>query len=182
MQRHGNHMAILCLGTLMVLVVTQSMGCSASLAQPDEKAADFTLKSLEETKINLKEVLANKAVVLWFTNLCHGCQKNMPALERLYQKHYQSIEILAVSQLGEETRALKDAIEQTKVTFPFLLDPSGEVSRLYSGEYVKGSCPINNMFFIDRQGEIKSKTRYPGLREAELKRQIENLIGKPQGR
>ena len=123
----------------------------------------------------LKDI-KNKSVIIWFTNLCGGCQANMPTLEKMYKQYKKSVEILAISQLGKDTVTVKKAVKELKITFPFLIDPDGKVCKLYSGEYVSNTCPLNNIYFIDKNGIIRDISHYPGLSKEELEGKIKILI------
>lgn len=142
-----------------------------------DKAPDFTLAAADGRTVTLADAVSESdGVVLWFTNLCPGCREKMPLVQRIYLDYGGSVEVLAVSQLGAEAGPVRELIEEYKLTFPFLLDPEGEVTRLYGNEYVPGSCPLSNIFFIDDAGIIKGVTHYPGLFETELKDRVNDLI------
>lgn len=141
-----------------------------------KKMLNFSLLDIHSKSFSLKSYAGSRAVIVWFTNLCGGCQANMPDLDNLYKKYKSSIEILAISQLGEDTTTVKKVITKLKPTFPFLIDPSGKVSKLYTGEYVPNICPLNNIYFIDKNGIIRFISHYPGLSKQELEKNIKTLI------
>ena len=142
-----------------------------------EKVPDFSLQDVSGRKFSINDYFQSKAVILWFSNLCGGCQANIPVLEEVYMKHKKSAELLAVSQLGRDTKTVKKVIGKLKISFPFLIDPEGVVCRLYSGGYIPDTCPLNNIYFIDKNGILKAVTHYPGLSKEELEKNIKMLKG-----
>lgn len=142
-----------------------------------ESAPDFTLATVDGASVRFADAVASsRGVVLWLTNLCGGCREKMPALQDIYLAYEGKVEILAVSQLGAEAAPVREAVEEFGLTFPFLVDPEGEVSRLYGYEYVPNSCPFMNIYFIDREGVIRGLGPYPGLSRQELDENIETLV------
>ncbi|MCP4230031.1 MAG: redoxin domain-containing protein [bacterium] len=142
-----------------------------------DKAPDFILETVDGRSVIFSEVVAESdGVVLWLTNLCGGCQGNMPAMQDLYLEYGEGVEILAVSQLGEDVATVNKAVTDYGLTFPFLIDPAGEVTGLYGFEYIPNSCPSTNIHFIDDNGIIESQGHYPGMGAEGLADKIEILI------
>jgi peroxiredoxin len=171
------------LASLTAAIVISGAPVSASLTRgyvdlpkAGDRAPDFTLSNLDGDKVTLSQYSPSKGVVLWFTNLCGGCQKDMPLLEKLHEKYKNgSVEFLAISQLGNDVKAVEKVVTKSKPTFQFLIDPKGSVSKLYSGEYIPGTCPLQNIFFIGRDGKIKSSTHFPGVSPQELERELRRI-------
>ena len=126
--------------------------------------------------MSLEDVLASKAAVVWFTNLCGGCRAGMARLDELRETFRDSLEIVAVSVLGEDEETVRNVISELGVGFPFLIDADGMVIRLYSGGYTPNSCPVNNIFFIDRKGTIVETSHYPGLPQEDLEEHVRRLL------
>jgi peroxiredoxin len=158
----------------VLLVAATSPGGEAGAPSGPRTAPDFTLPSLAQ--ISLEDFLASKAVVLWFTNLCGGCQAGMARLDELRETFGDSVEVVAISVLGEDEKTVRDAIAKLDVGFPFLIDADGMVTKLYSGGYVPNSCPVNNIFFIDRKGTIVETSHYPGLPQDDLEEHVRKLL------
>jgi len=160
--------------TLVVPVTTaQAAGEDGSSVEP-RTAPDFTLPSVGQ--VSLEDVLTSKAVVLWFTNLCGGCQAGMVRLDELRGAFGDSVEVVAISVLGEDESTVRDAVAKKGVGFPFLIDADGAVTKLFSGGYVPNSCPVDNIFFIDREGTIVETSHYPGLTQSDLEEQVRMLL------
>jgi peroxiredoxin len=164
------------LAASFLLTGTTRAQLSAVPAAPKigEQAPDFTLKDFSGKTFTLSPLMKKNGVLLWFTNLCSGCQEQVPTVERLkalYAK--KNIGVVAVSVLGKERKHVEDVMARNKVTFPFLYDPSGEATRLYSGQYVQGTCPLKNIFVIEKGGKILFSRHLPGTSERELLAQLD---------
>jgi peroxiredoxin len=167
--------AIVAVVVASVLLVAATSSHAEVIASSDPRMApNFTLPSLAQ--ISLEDFLASKAVVLWFTNLCGGCQAGMARLDELRETFGDSVEVVAISVLGEDEKTVRDAIAKLDVGFPFLIDADGMVTKLYSGGYVPNSCPVNNIFFIDRKGTIVETSHYPGLPQDDLEEHVRKLL------
>lgn len=142
-----------------------------------QKAPDFALQDFKGKRFTLSKCKDREGVLLWFTNLCEGCRSKFKRVEEL-RKEYggKDVEVIALSQLGKDRKTVEDAIETNHLTVPFLYDPDGVVTTLYSGAYVPGTCPLTNLFLINKQGTIIYATHYPGAPESEISRQLASLI------
>jgi cytochrome c biogenesis protein CcmG/thiol:disulfide interchange protein DsbE len=166
--------AVILTSVLLAAVAATPAGAEADASGSPRSAPGFTLPSVGQ--VSLDDVLAKKAVVLWFTNLCGGCRANMMPLDELRETFGDSLEIVAVSVLGEDEGTVRDAVAKLGVGFPFLIDADGKVTELYAGGYVPNSCPINNIFFIDREGTILETSHYPGLPRDDLEGLVRRLL------
>lgn len=88
-----NHIAArLFLIALLVGVVAYPVHAASSQKQSDEKspmlkagdrAPDFTLTDFNGGRFTLSKLTKKKGVLLWFTNLCEGCQSKIPVVQKL---------------------------------------------------------------------------------------------------
>src|SRR3989338_6860735 len=62
-----------------------------------DRAPDFTLQNFNGKSFTFSELLKKKGVLLWFTNLCGGCQSEIPKLLRLISS-YETKDIESVDQ------------------------------------------------------------------------------------
>ena len=96
-------------------------------------------------------------------------------MKNLYKE--KGIEVVAVSVLGEDRKTVEDIIQKKAVTFRFLFDPKGEVTQLFSGEHIPDTCPLKNLFIIDKDRKIIFDGRYPGTVEDEIEYFLNKFIG-----
>ena len=98
--------------------------------------------------------MKDKAVVLWFTNLCEGCQSSIPDVEQLKSKYEkQGVEFVAVSVLGKDRKTVESVMKDYKVSFRFLYDPDGKATTSYAGRFVEATCPLKNIYVIGKFGQ-----------------------------
>ncbi len=143
---------------------------------------DFSLTDFQGKKFTLSDELKkNKVILLWFTNLCGGCQEKTSEMEKiknLYKK--KGVELVAVSVLGRDRKTVENIIQNKNLSFKFLYDPEGTVGRMVVGQYVQGTCPVYNIFFIDRNRKIIFKDHYPGMKEDKIKNILNKITGGAQ--
>jgi len=118
-----------------------------------EIAPDFSLKTMDGQTVHFT-ALKGKAVLinLWAT-WCPPCRLEMPAIQAVYQKYKdRGLVVLAINLTAQDNLADVSAfVKELKLTFPILLDTTGDVSASSYGMY---SLPMS--FFIDPQGVIRN--------------------------
>ncbi len=116
------------------------------------RAPDFTLPSLAGPSIRLADLRGKVVLLNFWSTWCLPCRTEMPSMQRAYARlRSREFEILAVS-LNQETDAtVRDFVQALQLTFPFLLDPTGDAGRLYRVHAI----PIS--FLLDREGRIAHK-------------------------
>ena len=161
---------ILVLSVIMVSLVPVYAGTSEDdddiidSQRPEERVAPaFELAGLDGREYRLRDFIDSTPVIVWFTNLCEGCQANIPSLDSIYLTDIKpQAELLAISLLGKDHETVETISGKLKFDFPILFDPEGSTCKDYVGSYVPASCPISNLFIIDRKGIIRFETHYPG--------------------
>lgn len=145
--------------------------------QAGDPAPDFTLQDFKGNTFTLSEQLKKKGVVLWFTNLCAGCQSKMTEMEKIKKRYEKKgIEVVAISQLGEDRETVEKTIKEKKLSFRFLYDPKSETTIHYSGKYIPGTCPLKNIYLVGADSKIAFTSHYPGLEERELTNLLNKII------
>ena len=130
-------------------------------------APDFTLPTLDGTQVSLSE-FRGKAVIVNFWQDIQQSRNELSLIQTVYDKLPQDeLEILAIS--WKQTPWITQSIVNTKaLTFPILLDETGEVAAKY--RVIRSPAT----FFIDTQGVIRDIKSYPAtLKSLE---QIESII------
>lgn len=142
-----------------------------------DTVTDFTLEDFKGEKFILSsELNSADAILLWFTNLCEGCQRMLPEMEKIkhtYEK--KGIKVAAVSVLGEDRETVGKIIYQKSISLRFLYDQKGEVTNLFSGSHYPGTCPLKNIFLIGKDRRVIYTDRYPGVDESKLKEQLNKI-------
>ncbi|GAW95796.1 MULTISPECIES: TlpA family protein disulfide reductase [Colwellia] len=134
-------------------------------------APDFTLKSMAGINLNLTEQRGKIIVINFWASWCGPCRKEMPVLQKFYEK-YQD---LGVSVWGinveQENQAGRDFLADLNLTFPILFDDTNTISASYQVE------AMPTTIIIDRDGVVRYafKGYKPGY-EKKYAKAIKKLI------
>lgn len=96
----------------------------------------------------------------------------MPALQRIYESNrLRGLEVLAVNTTFQDSEAgAAEFAREFGLSFPVLLDRSGEVSRTY----LLRALPTT--FFIDRGGVIREVVLGGPMSETKIRTAVEELL------
>lgn len=135
-------------------------------------APDFTLKTPDGETYTLSE-LKGKAVLinLWAT-WCPPCRAEMPAMQTLYEEYEsQGLLILAINMTHQDyPLAIVPFANDYGLTFPILLDETGETAAAYQLRSLPSS------YFINRAGIITEVVIGGPMSEALLRTRIEKIL------
>ena len=165
------------ISTRLVLIILAAIlwtGKSFSVdaeKNPGSTAAEFELQDLEGKTHHLADYLEHGSVVLWFTNLCGGCQRALPEIVEVFKD--AQIPLLMVSLLGDDQETPEQVRENYELSFPILLDTEGVACKQYSGNYIPKTYPVENLFLIDVERTILFRGHYPGLDKSELEKLLQ---------
>jgi peroxiredoxin len=151
------------------------LGAAAGLAQaaiaPQQKAPDFTLRSMDGRNMRLAELRGRVVLVNFWATWCGPCRQEMPQLSKLYDRYRGAGLVLLGVNVDDDVRRAADVAGKLAVTFPVLLDTDKQVSKLYE---------LNSMpstLIIDRDGRIRFiHLGYRDGYEAAYERQIRDLL------
>jgi peroxiredoxin len=114
-----------------------------------QTAPDFTLKSMTGTNLKLTEQRGKIIVINFWASWCGPCRKEMPVLQKMYDK-YQD---LGVSVWGvnveQENQAGRDFLADLNLSFPILFDASNTISAMYQVE------AMPTTIIVDRDGLVR---------------------------
>jgi thiol-disulfide isomerase/thioredoxin len=112
---------------------------------------DFALLDLGGGLQRLSTRRGRIVLINFWATWCAPCRAEMPTLEALYQTYKdRGLEILAVSSDRQGAPLVLPLMMQYRLSFPVLLDPSGEVTRLY------GVASLPTTYVLDRAGRLVS--------------------------
>ena len=96
----------------------------------------------------------------------------MPAIQKLYDEYKdQDFVVLAINMTYQDDfSAIAPFVQENKLSFPILLDETGEVARKYELRSLPSS------FFIDQNGVIQEVVIGGPMAEALLRTRIESLL------
>jgi cytochrome c biogenesis protein CcmG, thiol:disulfide interchange protein DsbE len=133
---------------------------------------DFTLNNLNDEAIRLSDLRGSVVLVNVWATWCPPCRAEMPAMQRVYEEYQaQGFEILAVNASAQDTFAnLEPFVAEYGLTFPILLDETGEVTRAYR------VLSLPTSFFIGKDGVISEVVVGGPMDEALLRARVETLL------
>ena len=134
------------------------------------QATDFSLPTLTGKEQSLAEEKGKVVIINFWASWCNPCNIEAPHLQSYYEKHQEDVEILGVNVTSKDKKAaVQTFVDQYGLTFPILLDQSGDVSTMY------GAFTIPTTIILNRNGEIEQEIAGP-LEENRLEELIEPLI------
>lgn len=115
-------------------------------------APDFTLKSLEGDDIKLSDMRGKAVLINVWASWCPPCREEMQAIQAAYKKYQaKGLVVLAIDfTIQDDLTYVKSFVQELKLSFPILLDETGDVS---TGLY--GVIGLPTSFFIDTQGVLQ---------------------------
>lgn len=139
------------------------------------EAPDFVGRTPNGRMISLAGLRGKVVLLTFWATWCPPCREEMPAFEQLH--HDFTEEGLTV--LGINVRESKAAVQayarELSLTFPLVLDPKGEVDRLY------GVIGLPTTFLIGRDGRAVARAIGPrDWRTAEARALVQALLAEAE--
>ena len=171
--------ALVILASLLTLTVEAAwdeqpkLGHKLTAVNKPVPAPEFTLEDMDEEQHSLKDLRGKVVLLNFWATWCPPCRREMPSMERLYQKlNGEDFTVVAVNQMedGDHVFAYIGQLD-VDPTFTILFDKDSKVSNSFS---VKG---LPTTYLIDKQGNIRY--RAIGGREfdhPEVEKQIMQLM------
>jgi cytochrome c biogenesis protein CcmG/thiol:disulfide interchange protein DsbE len=135
-------------------------------------APGFSLNTPAGEVISLSDLRGQAVLINLWATWCPPCRAEMPAIQKLYDEYRdQGFTVLAINMtFQDEPFAVIPFTQENGLTFPILLDETGQVA----GKYELRSLPSS--FFIDREGTIQEVVIGGPMSEALLRTRIESIL------
>lgn len=167
MVRTGAHLAL----ALLVVVCGLSVGMgSAHAVKPGAKAPRVQGKTLrQERPIDTNKLRGKVVVVDFWASWCKPCEREIPLLSKLADKHKTEVVVVGIS-VDNERGDAKKFIERLKPTFVSVHDGAHESAKAFA------PSKMPSTFVIDKRGVVRfvHSGFAPGL-EKELEREVSIL-------
>ncbi|MCL4477810.1 MAG: peroxiredoxin [Deltaproteobacteria bacterium] len=121
-----------------------------------DTAPDFTLVSQSGEKVNLKDLIGKKNIVLYFypRDYTTGCTSEACAFRDSYEAFKQEgAEVIGISSDTKESHT--SFASHYKLPFTLLSDNEGKVRKLYGVPKTLGLLPGRVTYIIDQKGIIR---------------------------
>ena len=115
-------------------------------------APNFTLPGLDGKMVSLNDYRGKVVLLNIWATWCPPCVDEMPSMQKLHQTlKDERFEILAVSIDESGMKIVRPFMKKHRLSFPALLDPKGDIKRLYQ---ITG---VPESFVLDKNGTIVEK-------------------------
>jgi peroxiredoxin len=160
---------------LLAVIVTACGGDGLAAAQSQgfevgKQARDLTLKTLDGGQSSLSDYRGKVVVLNFWATWCPPCRAELPDFEQAHRdRQGDGLVVLGIN-TEEPAVVVRAFVEDIGLTFPILLDETGQVAR----EYRAAGLPMT--LVIDREGLIQ--VRHVGyLSAAKLDEYLSEVLG-----
>ena len=135
-------------------------------------APDFSLKTPTGESYTLSELRGQAVLVNLWATWCPPCRAEMPTIEAMYQEYKdQGFIVLAVDMTYQDDPfEVVPFTQEHNLTFPILLEETGDVAAAYQLRSLPSS------YFINREGIISEVVIGGPMSEALLRTRIEQIL------
>ena len=143
-----------------------------STADIGQAAPSLRLPLVGGGEMDLESFRGRPVILNFWATWCEPCRAEMPALERAQQQYReQGLAVIGVD-MQERDDEIQAFLSQVGVTFPSLVDRTGEVTRQWR------ATGLPTTFLIDRQGIIRD-VRVGPLTDEMLAEKLTKLLATP---
>ena len=170
------NLLVLALGFAWIFVSADRSGASTSGLIPAPQqgflAPDFELKTPAGETVRLSDLRGQAVLVNLWATWCPPCRAEMESIEKVYQEYKdRGFAVLAVNMTyQDDSMAIMPFVKKQKLTFPILLDETGDVANAYQLRSLPSS------YFIRPDGIINEVVIGGPMSEALLRTRIEEIL------
>ncbi|MFQ5858075.1 MAG: TlpA family protein disulfide reductase [Anaerolineae bacterium] len=129
----------------ILLNLPRNPGAGPRIGQP---APDVTLSDLQGQSLTLSELRGRPVVINFFATWCVPCRIEMPLLQAAYEHHQTDGLIIIGLDTQESPMLVQEFVNLKRVTFPVVIDPTGQVTEGYRARAYPTSI------FVDPDGTV----------------------------
>jgi peroxiredoxin len=122
-------------------------------------APDFVLRNADGGTLRLSDLRGQAVLVNFWASWCAPCRQEMPEIVRAYgERRDDGLTVVAIN-LQENAAQVREFAEDFGMTFPVVIDRSGEVASAWRiGGPVEG---IPSSYFLDAEGVVRDRVFGP---------------------
>ena len=175
-QRRIIYTLILLLGLAWIFVSADRSGTSTAGQIPAPQqgflAPDFELKTPTGETVKLSGLRGQAVLVNLWATWCPPCRAEMQTIETVYNEYKdQGFVVLAVNMTYQDNALdVMPFVNQEGLTFPILLDETGDMANAYQLKSLPSS------YFIGRDGIIHEVVIGGPMAEALLRTRVEDIL------
>ena len=175
-QRRIVYFVVLALGFAWIFISADRSGTSTAGEIPAPQqgflAPDFELKAPTGETVRLIDLRGQAVLVNLWATWCPPCRAEMTSIEKMYQEYKdKKFVVLAVNMTyQDDSLAILPFVNEQKLTFPILLDETGEMANAYQLRSLPSS------YFIRPDGIINEVVIGGPMSEALLRTRIEDIL------
>jgi len=176
LQRRVLYFVILGLGLLWIYLSAGKSNASPTeiVAAPQKGflAPEFELNTASRETVKLSDLRGQAVLVNLWATWCPPCREEMRSIEKVYNEYKdQGFVVLAVNMTyQDDTQKIIPFVTERGLTFPILLDETGDMAN----DYQMRSLPSS--FFIGRDGIINEVVIGGPMAEALLRTRVEGIL------
>jgi len=137
------------LGFVILVLTSLPLSAAELKSLPMQPAPALALPTLDQKRIDLKQLRGQVVLVNFWAVWCPPCRKEMPSMNRLMAKMAgKPFNILGVNE-GESPDEIHAFLKQVPVNFPILLDAEGA----YLKSWKVFAFPTS--YVVDKQGRLR---------------------------
>ena len=176
LQRRALYISILIIALAWIFISADRAGSSTAGEIPAPRqgflAPDFTLETITGETVTLADLRGQAVLINLWATWCPPCRAEMPAIQKMYAEYKdQGFVVLGIDMTYQDTpSAVPIFIQENQLTFPILMDTTGQVGEHYELRSLPSS------YFIDRDGIIQEVVIGGPMAEALLRTRIESIL------
>jgi cytochrome c biogenesis protein CcmG, thiol:disulfide interchange protein DsbE len=175
-QRRIAYLILLGVGLIWIYLSADKSGLSTAGQIPAPQqgflAPDFVLKTPRGESVSLADLRGQAVLVNLWATWCPPCRAEMQSIEKIYQEYKdQGFTVLAVNMTyQDDPLAVVPFVTEQSLTFPILLDETGDMANAYQLRSLPSS------YFIRRDGIINEVIIGGPMSEALLRMRVEDIL------
>ena len=138
----------------------------SEMAAVGSPAPAFSLGKLDDKQVvKLADLKGKPVVINFWASWCGPCKQEMPDLEQIHQQYKDKVAFYGINLTKlDKIPDVETAVKKFGVTYPILMDPDDEVSRIYQAYSIPTTYAIDaNGIIVEKRVGAISKLAMDGM-------------------